>query len=192
MREKPVFWAPRTCPIDLFGPLANRTVLERLHVDVFASVLPAASSTAARVDSPEHSLQSRSPAIAAVNRRHRFDRAVTHLLARGAPGAYSAYRHQLCARRPSSSSAHGCSNKFVGTRNTRCGRVLTALKAAATAATRTRHTRAVLSERRENRRAQHAGRRNTTRKQSRVHQNANNAAAARDERTSIGNLSDVK
>ena len=26
------FSAPSTCPIDLFGPLANRTILKRLHV----------------------------------------------------------------------------------------------------------------------------------------------------------------
>ena len=30
--KKLIFSAPRKCPIDLFGPLANRTVLERLHV----------------------------------------------------------------------------------------------------------------------------------------------------------------
>ena len=101
-----------------------------------------------------------------VNRRRHFDRAVTHLLAGGTGrAAYSAYRHQGAARRPSSSSAHGCSNKFVGTRNTRCGRV--ALKAAATAATP--HSRRALGEAR-NRSAQHAGRRTTARKRPGVHQ----------------------
>ena len=29
--KKLVFSAPSTCPIDLFGPVANRTVLKRLH-----------------------------------------------------------------------------------------------------------------------------------------------------------------
>ena len=29
--KKIPFWAPSTCPIDLFGPLANRTTLKRLH-----------------------------------------------------------------------------------------------------------------------------------------------------------------
>ena len=155
---------------------------------LLASVLQAASSTAA----PAQLRLAESLSIAAVNCRHHFDRAVTHLLARGAPGAYSAYRHQLCCKAAKLQLGPRLLKQVRWNTNTRCGRVLTALKAAATAATRTRHTRAVLSERRENRRAQHAGRRNTTRKQSRVHQNANNAAAARDERTSIGNLSDVK
>ena len=29
--KKLIFSAPSTCPIDLFGPVANRTVLKRLH-----------------------------------------------------------------------------------------------------------------------------------------------------------------
>ena len=60
----------------------------------------------------------RSLAVAAVNRRRHFDRAVTHLLAGGAPGALHTVHTDIscAARRPSSSSAHGCSNKFVGTR----------------------------------------------------------------------------
>ena len=38
--KKLVFSAPSKCPIALFGPLANRTVLKRLHaVPSFASVL---------------------------------------------------------------------------------------------------------------------------------------------------------
>ena len=45
--KKLLFLAPSTCPIDLFGPLANRTVLKRLHgaFRLLASVLHAASST---------------------------------------------------------------------------------------------------------------------------------------------------
>ena len=30
--KKLIFLAPIKCPIDLFGPVANRTILERLHV----------------------------------------------------------------------------------------------------------------------------------------------------------------
>ena len=30
--KKIIFSAPSTCPIDLFGPLSNRTILKRLHV----------------------------------------------------------------------------------------------------------------------------------------------------------------
>ena len=41
--KKLIFSAPSKCPIDLLGPVANRTVLKRLHVvRVFASILPAA------------------------------------------------------------------------------------------------------------------------------------------------------
>ena len=43
--KKLFFLAPSTCPIDLFGPLANRTVLKRLH-DAFAPVLHASVFTA--------------------------------------------------------------------------------------------------------------------------------------------------
>ena len=156
---------------------------------LLASVLQAASSTAA----PAQLRLAESLSIAAVNCRHHFDRAVTHLLNGGASGraAYSAYRHQLCCKAAKLQLGPRLLKQVRWNTNTRCGRVLTALKAAATAATRTPHSRRALREAR-NRRAQHAGRRNTTRKQSRVHQNANNAAAARDERTSIGNLSDVK
>ena len=38
--KKLFFWAPSMCPIDLFGPLANRTILRRLHaVPSLASIL---------------------------------------------------------------------------------------------------------------------------------------------------------
>ena len=72
--------------------------------------------------------------------------------------------------------------------NTRCGRVLTALKAAATAATRTRHTRAALSERRET--AEHSMQAAATPPASDPASTKKQRSAARDERTSIGNLSD--
>ena len=48
--KKLIFSAPSTCPIDLFGPLANRTVLERLHAAfrvLLASVLPLEKKTTA-------------------------------------------------------------------------------------------------------------------------------------------------
>ena len=43
--KKLIFSAPSTCPIDLFGPLANGTVLKQVHVvfALLASVLHAAS-----------------------------------------------------------------------------------------------------------------------------------------------------
>ena len=42
--KKLIFSAPSKCPIDIFGPLANRRMLERLHArSEFASVLHAAS-----------------------------------------------------------------------------------------------------------------------------------------------------
>ena len=125
--------------------------------------------------------------LAAVIRRRHFDRAVTHLLARGAPGAYSAYRHQLCCKAAKLQLGPRLLKQVRWNTNTRCGRVLTALKAAATAATRTRHTRAALSERRET--AEHS-------MQAAAPPPASDPAstkqrsAARDERTSIGNLSD--
>ena len=110
-----------------------------------------------------HSLQW-SPAIAAVNRRHRFDRAVT-LIGRRRTGraAYSAYRHQVL--QGGQAPGPRLLKQVRWNTNTRCGRVLTALKAAATAATRTRALREA-----RNRRAQHAGRRTTTRKRPSVHQ----------------------
>ena len=43
--KKLIFSPPSKCPIDLFGPLANRTVLKRLH-DAFAPVLHASVFTA--------------------------------------------------------------------------------------------------------------------------------------------------
>ena len=45
--KKLIFSPPSKCLIDLFGPLANRTALKRLHAAIrflLASVLPAASS----------------------------------------------------------------------------------------------------------------------------------------------------
>jgi len=45
--KKLLFLAPGKCPIDIFGPLANRTILKRLHAAfrvLLASVLLAASS----------------------------------------------------------------------------------------------------------------------------------------------------
>ena len=73
----------------------------------------------------------------------------THLLAGGAPGALhtGAYRHQLCCKAAKLQLGPRLLKQVRWNTNTRCGRVLTALKAAATAATR--HTRAALSERRE-------------------------------------------
>ena len=103
--------------------------------------------------------------------------------------AYSAYRHQLCCKAAKLQLGPRLLKQVRWNTNTRCGPVLTALKAAATAATRTPHSRRALREAR-NRRAQHAGNHTTARKRPSVHQNANNAAAARDERTSIGNLSE--
>ena len=43
--KKLFFSAPSECPIDLLGPLSNRTILKRLHArsDLLASVLHAAS-----------------------------------------------------------------------------------------------------------------------------------------------------
>ena len=44
--KKKIFSAPSKCPIGLFGPVANGTILERLHVSHFvllASVLQYAS-----------------------------------------------------------------------------------------------------------------------------------------------------
>ena len=63
--------------------------------------------------------------------------------------AYSAYRHQLCCKAAKLQLGPRLLKQVRWNTKTRCGRVLTALKAAATAATRTRHTRAALSERRE-------------------------------------------
>ena len=43
--KKLIFSAPGKCPIDLFGPLANRTILKQLHgVTCFLVCLQAASS----------------------------------------------------------------------------------------------------------------------------------------------------
>ena len=174
--KKFIFSAPRTCPIDLFGPLANRTVLKRLHAAIRFCWLVSYRPLARLRRESTHSLQSRSPAIAAVNRRHRFDRAVTHLLARGAPGAYSAYRHQLCCKaaklqlgprllkqvrwnkkHPLRTCSH-CT-KSCGNRGH----------------TYTPHSRRALREAR-NRRAQHAGRRTTTRKRPSVHETTQRGA----------------
>ena len=41
--KKLLFSPPRKCPIDLFGPVANGTILKRLQVRFHASVLQAAS-----------------------------------------------------------------------------------------------------------------------------------------------------
>ncbi len=47
--KKNHFSAPSTCPIDPFGPLANRTILERLHVAfLYASVLQALARCACK------------------------------------------------------------------------------------------------------------------------------------------------
>ena len=101
-----------------------------------------------------------------VNRRRHFDRAVTHLLAGGTGrAAYSAYRHQQCCKAAKLQLGPRLLKQVRWNTNTRCGRVLTALKAAATAATRTRALREA-----RNRGAQHAGRRTTTRKRPGVHQ----------------------
>ena len=43
--KKIIFSAPRKCPIDLFGPRANRTILKRLHV-AFRSAASLVSFTA--------------------------------------------------------------------------------------------------------------------------------------------------
>ena len=44
------FSPPRKCPIDLFGPVANRTILEKLHVAfAIASILHAASYLRSRL-----------------------------------------------------------------------------------------------------------------------------------------------
>ena len=103
---------------------------------------------------------------AAVNRRHRFDRAVTHLLAGGAPGAlHTVHTDIRCCKAAKLQLGPRLLKQVRWNTNTRCGRVLTALKAAATAATRTRALREA-----RNRRAQHAGRRTTTRKRPSVHQ----------------------
>ena len=37
--EKKSFSAPSTCPIDFFGPLANRAILKRLHVAFWSGLL---------------------------------------------------------------------------------------------------------------------------------------------------------
>jgi hypothetical protein len=42
--KKLVFSPPSTCPIDLFGPVANRTVLERLHARLILLVSLQAAS----------------------------------------------------------------------------------------------------------------------------------------------------
>ena len=44
--KKKSFSAPSTCPIDLFGPVANGTVLKRLHV-AFVSKLVCLSPSSA-------------------------------------------------------------------------------------------------------------------------------------------------
>ena len=88
--------------------------------------------------------------------------------------AYSAYRHQLCCKAAKLQLGPRLLKQVRWNTNTRCGRVLTALKAAATAATRTPHSRRALREAR-NHRAQHAGRRTTTRKRPSVQKNANDA-----------------
>ena len=185
--KKNPFLAPSTCPIDLFGPLANRTVLKRLHAAIrFCWLVSYRPLARLRRDAAQASiLQSLvSPRlIAGVTSTGQ-----SHTYWPEAHRAHTVHTDISCAaRRPSSSSAHGCSNKFVGTRNTRCGRVLTALKAAATAATRTRHTRAALSERRET--AEHSMQAAATPPASDP-ASTKQRSAARDERTSIGNLSD--
>ena len=44
--KKLIFSAPSKCPIDLYGPVANGTTLERLHVVLLASVLQPIARTA--------------------------------------------------------------------------------------------------------------------------------------------------
>ena len=75
---------------------------------------------------------------AAVNRRRHFDRAVTHILAGGAPGALPTVHTDIrCCKVAKLQLGPRLLKQVRWNTNTRCGRVLTALKAAATAATRT-------------------------------------------------------
>ena len=118
-----------------------------------------------------------------VNRRRHFDRAVTHLLAGGTGrAAYSAYRHQQCCKAAKLQLGPRLLKRVRWNTNTRCGRVLTALKAAA--ATRVHATLAPRSQRGASMQAAApppASVPASPKKQRR---------AARDERTSIGNLSE--
>ena len=102
--------------------------------------------------------------------------------------AYSAYRHQLCCKAAKLQLGPRLLKQVRWNTNTRCGRVLTALKAAATAATRTRHTRAALAERRDT--AEHSMQAAAPPPASDPASTKKQRSAARDERTSIGNLSE--
>ena len=113
--KKNPFLAPSTCPIDLFGPLANRTVLKRLHGAVCSCLLVSYKPLARlrrRLSSGSQSHYRSPRLIAGITSTGQ-----SHTYWPEAHRAHTVHTDISCAaRRPSSSSAHGCSNKFVGTR----------------------------------------------------------------------------
>ena len=152
-----------------------------------ASVLQPASSTAARLGSGSLAIESLSA------------RLIAGTASTGQSHTYWPEAHRALHTVQTSAVRCKAAKLQLGPRllkqvrwntNTRCGRVLTALKAAATAATRTRHTRAALSERRET--AEHSMQAAAPPPASDPASTKKQRSAARDERTSIGNLSDVK